>query len=370
MKTSDADRYVLKSVFLKKSILCIVLVATLTLLAACSSNDDPAPAAPGTTTPPPVTPSVCKVTTQTASGTGRESATITYTYTYTINYGYDDKGNQTSMNATYKYTYSDGKTANSTSSTSRQFDNNDFLLRSVMQYASTDRDGVASSQSSTSEYTYENDRLSKETTSTTNNGKVKDYNFTYEYDTDGRVTKASTTYDNSYTKFEWSGNKLQKMTRVDMYGNSTSPFLEFNAQGWLTKSIETYGGGSTDEMRYEYNAEGDNIRTERYINAKPSSAWTNEFDTKENPFLLMYKKYKGHPTVPHTQPEYAPKHNLTKSTYYGASATGQWEVASTTIYTNDYNARNFPVDVIVKTLDKNGVQTSSYRTSYQFMDCQ
>jgi hypothetical protein len=361
METSDVNQVDFGKIHSVKKILSTAsIVLMLAFFASCNSNDDPAPATPN---PPPPPPNACKIQTQTASGMGRESATVTYTYQYTFSYAYDEHGNRVSESSTYKYDFSDGKKATSTSSASNQFDDNGFLIKSVMQYASTNKDGVASSQSNNSEYEYANDRLIKESHHYINNGVVKDYSSSYEYDADGKVVKVVNTYDNSYTKYEWNGNKLFKMTRVDQYGNSVSPYLEYNAQGWLVKSIRTYSSTS-DEMRFEYDSEGQVIRTERYINAKPSSAWTNEFDKKDNPYLITYAKLKGHPILPAEQPYNMPKHNYLKTSSYNANpTTDAWELASSTVYEYDYNAKNLPVEVITKTTDSGGIQTNSSRTS-------
>lgn len=334
------------------------------LLFSCNNNDPE----PNNTT---IAPSAkCKVQSQAISGTGRESPTITYTYNFLFTYTYDEKGNQVGSNATYKYQYSDGKTSTSSNSISHQFDENDFVLRRVAQYSSTGKDGISTNTTTNTEYTYAEDRLIKESHTINENGKVRDYSFSYEYDTEGKVTKVSNTYNNSYSKFEWSGSRVQKMTHVDQYGNTSSPFLEYNSDGLLIKSIDTRGGYS-DEYRYTYDTEGQQIRFERYINTKPSSAYVSEYDSKENPYSQLYAKFKGHPTVPSTQSDYKYKHNLTKSiSYTGDPVTGEWKLNGSTLYAYGYNGKNLPLDVVVQNLDKDGVQTSTSRTDYQYQDCQ
>ncbi|HKZ38913.1 MAG TPA: hypothetical protein VJ184_14725 [Chryseolinea sp.] len=348
-------------------LLCVLFIGVVTFLVSCSDDDDATPSTAAVIPPPP---SVCKVKSQTTSGSGIESATVTYTYTFAFTHTYDADGNQINSNSTYNYNYSDGKTAASTIAEKNVFDKNGFILSKTSQYSSTSKDGTVSNSSNDFVYTYDKDRLIKESVTSIRDGKTQDYSFSYEYDIDGKLTKFISTYDNSYAKFEWNGNILQKMTRVDQFGNTNTPFLEYNQDGLLVKSIETRSG-STDEFRYQYDAEGQQIRFERYINAKPSSAYTNEYDNKDNPFKQLYGKFKGHPTIPGTQSVYAPKHNVTKSVYYNANTTtGQWEVYNTTLYTNDYNGRNLPVEVISKTLDKDGKQTNTHRISYTYQDCQ
>jgi hypothetical protein len=340
-----------------------LLVTAMLLVVISCSDDNPTPAAP------PVVQSTCKVKTQTSSGTGTESATVTYTYNHTFTYTYDQDGNQTGVNSSYKYDYSDGKKAVSTIAEKNVFDKNGFILSKTSQYSSTNRDGVASNSSNDHAYTYDKERLSKESITSITDGKTKDYSFSYEYDMDGRLTKFISTYDNSYSKFEWNGNMLLKLTHVDKFGKTETPFVEYNQAGLLIKSVETWSGG-TDEMRYQYDAAGNEVRSERYINAKPSSAYTQEYDTKDSPFIQLYGKPKGHPTIPGTQSEYAPKHNVIKSVYYNANiTTGQLEVENMTLYTIDYNARNLPVEVVSKTLDKAGKEIRTHRVSYVYQDC-
>ena len=341
------------------------IIFLMMILISCS-KDDPAPAGPAAALPS----STCKVQSQTTSGTGRESATVTYTYDFLFTFTYDERGNNVGSSSNYKYNYSDGKTQLSSNSESKQYDENDFLLRTIYQSSSTGKDGATSNSNYNTEYTYTEDRLTKAVYNTNTNGTIRNYNVSYEYNEDGKLTKFINTYDNSYTKFEWSGNKVIKMTRVDNVGNTNSPFLEYNSDGLLIKSIDTRGGLS-DESRYQYDANGQQTRYERYINAKPSSAYSSEYDTKENPNKQLYPTPKGHPIIPGTQPEYIYKNNLTKTTYYiGDPVTGEWKVEASGIYTHDYNGKNLPLESIYQGLDKSGAQVSSSRTTYLYLDCQ
>lgn len=332
----------------------------IVLFFSSCSSDDPGPQA-----------SVCKLTTQKTKATGNESPTVTYIYDYTLNHTYDEKSNYLGQTGSYSTVYSDGKTSSSSISISNQFDNNGFITRKIYQYSATDKDGVTYNQSYTTDYTYENERLSKEHTISINNGATKDYTNTYEYDTGGKLIKFSTTYDNSYTTFEYNNNIIVKITEVDFAGKSYSPFVEYNSNGWLVKSIETSGGGNTDETRYQYDSEGQMIRMERYLNGKPSLAYSSEYDNKEYPNTQISAPLKGHPDIPGTQAYTRPKHNVTKVTYYSGNATtNQWDVDGSSIFTLDYNSHNLPIDLTVNGLDKNGTQTNSTRTTYQYQDCQ
>jgi hypothetical protein len=348
----------------QKFISAVLLVGALF---SCQ-KDDPEPASPAPLIP---TPSVqCKVKKQSTSGMGRESATVTYTYDFVFDFTYDERGNQIGKTGTYKYKYSDGTMVASSNSTSNQFDANDYIVRTVVQSSSTNRDGTSSNSTTNIEFTYADNRLVKQDYSTVDNGKPRNFAFSYEYNSEGKLTKTTSTYDNSYAKYEWNGNKVQKMTRVDQYGNTNTPFLEYNNEGRLVKSIETRGG-LTDEFRYQYDANGQQVRFERYINSKPSSAYATEYDTKENPSKQLYANYKGHPIVPGTQAEYEYKNNIIKNiSYDGDSVTGEWKVGNTTLYTYDYNNKDLPIEVVGQGLDESGMQTSTTRTSYTYQDCQ
>jgi len=311
-----------------------------------------------------------QTTTGTGSGSDDGITNYTYTYKFVFKLTYDAAGNQTQQSYTYNYQYSDGKVANSTSNTSYQFDDKGFALRAVRQYNGVGRDGKTSTSTGTEEYTYENDRLIKAVVQSTDNGKVINYSYQYEYDDNGRVTKYSNTYNNSSTKIEYSGNKVLKITNTDALGNTSSPFLEYNEQGLLTKAIEIDGGYS-DEYHYEYDSDGSIIRQERYLNSKPSSAYIYEYDTKVNPYAYAYARQKGFPDVPSTRPDFLYKHNYTRLTYLAANAAQTaFENSSSSIYTYDYNTHNFPTGYTNKNLDKNGAEVSTSNVTFEYQGCQ
>ena len=133
---------------------------------------------------------------------------MTNTYDFVFNYTYDQNGNQTGQTATYKRKSSDGKMSTTSNSTSNQFDANNYIIRQVVQSGSGTVTNI--------EYAYADGRLIKEDHNTVDNGKARNYSISYEYDAGGKLTKMSSTYNNSYTKYEWNGNKLQKITDVDM----------------------------------------------------------------------------------------------------------------------------------------------------------
>jgi hypothetical protein len=338
----------------------VLLITGLCLVTACKDDDDADPSVNGST---------CRVSKQTTTAKVYIGTPDEYSYTAVFAYEYDDKGNQLGNAIQYTNTYKDGKKSSSTSNTSLQYDANGFLLRSVRQASGTDREGVTSNSSSNEEFTYENGRLIKSAYSNTDNGKTTSYVYLYEYDGAGKVVKYSNTYNNSSTAITYNGNVVQKITTTDGAGNVTSPFLQYNDKGWLTKSIETWGGG-TDEFRYEYTAEGQVAREERYINSKPSSGTIYEFDTRENPNAYTYSPPKGHPIIPSTRPTFLQLHNITRATYLEPNAEGTgFQNRASTLYVYDYNAKGFPVSQTLTTTTTAGVVDSSNNTTFEYTNC-
>jgi len=339
----------------------VIMCVAMLIVASCgdddggpSSNDKPA----------------CQLAKQTSTTNGQYSGAVTYTSTYTVTYGYDNAGNLEEQNASYSYNYSDGKTAVSMSSYNYQFDDKGFLVRELNQYNGTDRDGQTYIQTVSRDYTYENERLVKEVTASTNNGVAQNYSQQYSYDADGRLTKYTTTYDNSSITIEYSGKTISKLTRTDAGGNSTSPFLQYNDKGLLIKSIET-DGGYTEEYRYEYTSEGLVAREERWLNGKRSSAYTYEYDAKENPFAYIYAERKGIPKIPSTRADFVDKRNYTKNVYFDTTDDGSdWKAGSTSVYIYDYNDRGFPTGYTSRSVDGTGKETNTSTTTYEYSNCQ
>ena len=338
----------------------VLLIAAAGLAASCKDDDDTAPLAAA---------AACRVAMQTTTAKVYIGAPDEYSYKAVFTYEYDDKGNRTGNTVQYTNTYPDGKTATSTSSTSMQYDADGFLLRTVRQYNSKDRDGVTSISSTNEDYTYENGRLIKSATSSVNDGSPISYVSQYEYDGSGKLIKYMNTYDNSSTSIQYNGNSIQKIIITDGAGNTTSPFLQYNDKGWLIKSIETWGGG-TDEFRYEYTAEGQIAKEERYINSKPSSGTIYEYDTRENPSQYIYSRPKGHPTLPSTRPNFLQIHNITRATYLEANADGTaFQNRGSTLYVYDYNAKGFPISQTLTTTTAKGVAESSNNSTFEYTGC-
>ena len=337
---------------------CIVnvLFSLVVLLGACdNSSDDPAPPAP---------PVVCKLTHQTTNGT-LTNTNGTTTQNRTSTYTYDQNGNILGVSVNNKYEYSDGNKEITSSSFAYTYDDDGFLVRRVSHDTRSNKDGLTSSQMTDAIFEYKDQRLSQVNHTQTYNGTTITYSHMYEYDSEGRLIKFSST-NKDYTKFEYTGNRIQRITYVDAAGNSRSPFIEYNANGQLVKSIDVEDG-ITKERRYQYNAAGDLIRDELYYNGKPYVGYTYEFDDKINPGAASNSRPKGHPEFPGIQAYTGQKHNITKIVYFGGKGDA-WAEGSTVVNTYQYNANNVPVEKISKSSDF-GIQYASELTSFQYQDC-
>src|SRR5687767_1830055 len=156
-----------------------IILSALLLISFSSIDEDPEPEV----TPPPtnVQPTVYKLTSITTTAACKYDAMKNYTLQHKLTYGYDDHGNLVSSTSSYNYKCSDGTTSTSTSSTSNQFNDEGFIIRSLFSNNSTNSDGTVSNYTRNTDYQYENGRLTKEINATSENGKAKDYTFSYEY---------------------------------------------------------------------------------------------------------------------------------------------------------------------------------------------
>jgi hypothetical protein len=336
-----------------------LLIIALGIATSCKDDADNGPS----------TDSGCRVSQETNTTQVNAGTPQGYTYKAVFKYQYDEKGNQIESTVQYNYTYNSGEKPHSTSSSSMQYDADGFLLRVVRQYNATNKEGVTSNTSANEEYTYANGRLIKQSVSSTDNGKTSSYIFQYEYDGDGKVIKFSNTYNNTSTTVTYSGNIVQKITITDAGGNVSSPFVQYNDKGLLIKAIETWGGG-TDEYRYEYTAEGQMAREERYINSKPSSGSVIEYDTQETPYRHTYARPKGHPTLPSTRPSTPQIHNFARTTYLEANADASaFQTRASTLYVYDYNDKGYPTGFTQTTTTSKGAVESSSTVTYEYANC-
>ena len=335
----------------QQHLVMIVLFIVLLFLNACNDSDD---------APAPAHTVVCRLTHQTTNGSFKDG-----THNRTSTHAYDEKGNLLSVSINDKYEYSNGNKEIVASSFAYTYDDEGFLVRRVSQDTRSNKDGLTSSQTFDAIFEYKDQRLSKANHTQTYNGTSISYSHMYEYDNEGRLIKFSKT-DNSYTKFEYTGNRIQRITFVDAAGNSRSPYIEYNSAGQLVKSIDMEGG-NTKERRYEYNAAGNLVRDEFYNNGKPYQAESYEFDDKVNPGEASNPMPKGHPELPDIQAYTAQKNNITKIVYFGGKGDA-WAEGSTIVNTYQYNANNVPIEKISKSSDF-GIQYASELTTFQYQDC-
>jgi YD repeat-containing protein len=337
------------------------LVLTVLLLAAGSCKDDDGG---------PTQASGCRLVLMTSTGNGRESETVTSTRVGTFGSTYDDKGNETGTTTSYEDTYSDGTTSTHAGSISSEYDDAGFLLRTVNRSTRTERDKSTSFSNSDTRYTYENGRLIKSITeSTSNSGAKQTSTYVYEYDGDGNLIQLTSLSSNDVRKFEYIGKKLVKVTYVDAKGVETYPFFEYSSDGRLLKWIEPHAS-YMEEYRYEYDDNGQVTRRERYIDGKTSSADVTEYDTRQSPYINRSARPKGHPTIPSSYSEVVRKNNPVRGTYYDGDAAGTgWEVRASSVTAYDYNASGLPVSATGKSFDKNGVESSSGTSVYEYEGC-
>ena len=337
----------------------ILFPGILVFLLACNNGDDPAPAAE----------KFCKLVSETTTTSGPYIPGVTFTNTMMSTSGYDERGNRVTQSLSTIISYSDGKTYRRSGSYVYQYDANDFLLRVVVQQSETSIDGSTTMQSNDNSYEYDQNRVSKSKHSSTANGATTTGTTLYEYDGQGRLTKFTNAENNSYSKFEYLGNNTYKITRVDLNGNTTSPFIEFNGAGLVVKSIVTQFG-STSEERYQYNADGLVIRNESYDDGKPRSAVEMEYDDKNHPYTKSFTQPKGHPSIPSIGPAAIFLHNVTRmKRYVGNTTNGQWDLNEDVSYTYGYNTQNLPTHGTLKTLDKDGEEISAGTVNFDYQDC-
>ena len=337
----------------------ILFASILILLCACDNGDDPAPVAE----------KFCKPVSETTTTSGPSTPDVTFTNTTVNTNAYDERGNRITQSLSTIINYSDGKTYRRSGSYVYQYDANDFLLRVLVQQSETDFTGSTTTWSNDVSYEYDQNRVSKAIHFSTASGTTKTSTTLYEYDGQGRLTKFTNAENNSYSKFEYLGNNTYKITRVDLNGNTTSPFIEFNGAGLVVKSIVTQFG-STTEQRYQYNADGLVVRNESYDDGKPRSAMEMEYDNKNHPYAKSFTQPKGHPTIPSTNPGTNFLHNVTRMKRYEGNATnGQWDLTEDVTYTYEYNTQNLPTNGNLKTLDKDGKEISTGTVNFDYQDC-
>jgi YD repeat-containing protein len=362
MKAEGIERKVYFNRYVRKNTLCLLIALSLLTINSCKDDDDDDDSSQA---------EGCVMIHYTNTYSGTESPTVTYTNTSDIVYAYDDQGNETGFTVKHDYVYSDGTTASYSGSNNYQYDSEGFRIRTVSQSNRTERDKSTSFSSYNTEYTYENKRLIKSTSEDSSNGGPKSISsYLYEYNSDGNLTKFTNVNYNEVMTIDYNGKSIQKITKVDAKGTSTSPFFEYNSKGLIVKWIETHET-HTEEYRFEYDVNGQVTRQERIINGKKNYASVSEYDTKQSIYAKKDPRPKGHPVIPGFYPDVVYKNNVVRAMYYDGNAEGTaWELTGSSVHVYNYNASGFPVSSTAKGFDKNGAPTNTSSATYEYKDCQ
>jgi YD repeat-containing protein len=315
----------MKPLFFRTSIITLFAIV-LQLNNACKKNNE--------TTPE----NTCKLTQYTNTST-----TATGTSNYTQTYDYNDKGLMSGSSGTSQNKDKSGnQLTTGSSSTSYQYDADGYLIKQLYQRQGTSKADGSTTESSTTDYQYQNGRLTKRTYTSTQTAKGKTttdgYVFTYEYDAEGNNIKFSYTKSGAATSsailYEWKDKKLTKITNIDG-GTQTIPFIEVNANGYITKQINTDGR----ETRYTYDSEGSVIRQENWYGGKKTGAYEYEYDAQKDWGVLSDPVFKW---LPKNNFNGLNLHNPTKYTYFNVDGSGQETIGSSTSYSYQYNTKGYP----------------------------
>jgi YD repeat-containing protein len=328
----------------KRSILQLIIIICGIAFNACDNSDgDEIPEV------------TCRLISSTIHGTTK-GVNTTSSYDHELTYTYDERGNRLSSRLNSQQNSSDGTKTGQSSTTNFEFDKDGFLTRRLSQ-DSWINNGVTTSQSYDIRYEYQNDLVTKQTVIYTTGGISRTTTYKYEYDNDGRFIKFLNLNDNSYQEYDYLNNHVVKITFVDALGSATSPYLEFNSNGQLLKSI-IMDGATTQEYRYTYNGNGMLVRMEVYKNGKAEQAVEYEYDNKTHP-SKSEPLLKGHPKFPQTQAYVGHEHNVIKTTNYKGNEAGGWQLSATFLHLLEYNSNDLPIRNITKYLDHLGQEYAS-----------
>lgn len=342
--------------------LAAFLVCAILLAAACNKHDGG-----GANAPPGKS---CKILSEWDStwGVNNPQVGINYSFVGQVDYQYDEKGNQTGSKAGNNGKYTDGTSSEAAVSTGFQFDKDGFLTNSLYQRTDISRQGASSSSDFSTSYVYAGGRLVRKITKSAGSPPTIEIE-TYQWDAKGNLTDDQDTiggvFDHSY-HYDYSNGLLFKVAITDKY-STYSPFIQVNEKGWFIKTID-----NGDEYRYEYDAEGEVVRSEYWSNAVPYSAYVYEYDHHNNPGMLEAPSRKGFPTIHGIQrTNYSNIHNFSKETYFKADANGQWQPSGYDQITYTYNSKGYPETLVDEGFNVQGVKTGNGRKSkYTYSDCE
>ena len=329
-----------------------LLLIVLLLSNGCKKNSDTIPE------------NTCKLVQYTSNTT-----TTTGTSNGSSTYDYNDKGLISGISSTSQTKDKSGnQLTNYSSSISYQYDADGYLIKQLSQNQSASKADGTTTGSTTQDYQYQSGRIIKVSyaSTETSKGKINTRNvvYTYEYDAEGNNTKISyvDTYNGtaypSAVLYEWKDKKLTKIINIDGSGKQTIPFIEVNANGYITKKIDD----GTYETRFTYDSEGSQLRQENWFSGKKQNASEFEYDAQKNWIVLSSPIYKGFPE----NNFYGKRnHNATKYTYFTVDGSGQEKISSTENISYQYNTKGYPTGY---SSNNTGGNVSNVTLTYK--DCQ
>ena len=352
---------------MKRVFSAILFLAVLAGFNSCKKENSPGNAA-----------SNCKITAILTNGSGDLQSADPYTSITNEKIDYNDKNLQSGFTSQSSTLYKSKKTATYSYSNNYQYDANGFVIKQVAQSSSTDKAGVYTSNNYTTMFEYTNNRLTKSTSTGVSITGGKTVNstgtVTYEYTTDGKLSKYANVYSgsdgsssNGFVLYEYSNGKVSKYS----YSSGSSiitPLIELNSQGYVTKLVT-----STDETRNTYDAEGNRIRQEQWSGGKKTDIRIITLDNKQNAYALYAQPLKGQPDFSFFSGHFnisSFTHNVTRDEYIYVSPAGVEIPQGHSDYTYQYNGNNLPTAVDIIYTDGNGKASQQYSKSYTYTGCQ
>ena len=338
---------------------------TIVLFSACKKNNDVNTTAPAA--------SICKLTEIITTGRGELTTADPSTFTTTEKMEFNDKNIQTGYSLQSNASYAGGKTSSTLITRDFQYDADGYLVKEIFQVSSKDKAGKTYVSNTTQNYEYGKGLLLKKTLSSTynSNGTVSNETGTilYEYTTDGKISKYTNTNSSSpavnFELFEYSNGKLSKFS-FTYSGTLVTPLIEVNSQGLVTKLVSP-----AFESRYQYDAEGNNIRQELWRSGTKDIT-VYELDTKQNVSAKVVPLFKGQPDLSFyagRENAYSFTHNMTTEKFLFADISGVEKSRGANTITYQYNSNGLPAAGSRTSIDANGKIAEQAAMSYTYSGC-
>ncbi|MDJ1497118.1 hypothetical protein QNI19_29540 [Cytophagaceae bacterium DM2B3-1] len=319
------------------------LLASLLVITSCETNTDDTP------TPEIPTPEQTCQLTQRQTTTQDPDGSIT---SYTSSMEYDTQKKLTGFTTLY----SDGR-----------------ILKNFYRYNS---EGFLTEEETTIEpregfywvtqYEYTQDKLTKIKDTYKSSGLENDYEDTYN--TDGWLISSiqNITDTNAGEKFfskknilhQYTNGKLTSIVEEEVTNTGSSSVtysIETDAKGLLLSKL----AANSDKTVYQYNADGEQIRSEHYFNGKMDSYTVAEYDNKARIETIISPSFKGHST----KSIYGlKKHNKTKEVQYTIKPDNTTDEKLRTTYEYEYDPNGNPLKRIQKvtSFGKTTTTTTTY----------